>query len=139
MISSVLKNDVKSDISMEIDKLSTIKRVYDKNNALSVVQVLNSDNRIVKCLFFDETERLSNISFYNPDSGKEIKNVTYRQDGKTISSVRDYEYESGRLVSVSFFKPDGKSISSIIEYNEYGDEIQFSIYCDNGEVISAAI
>lgn len=89
-------------------------------------------------MFYDETSRLSNVCIYNTDTGKEMRNVTFKQDGKTISSIRDFDPRTGALRSVSFFKPDGKSISSIIEYNELGNEIEFSLFCDDGEIINAA-
>ena len=99
----------------------------------------NKKGQIQKCMFYDEKLRLSNICVYNTDTGKQLKNVTYRQDGKTISSIREFDNDSGILRNVSFFKPDGKSVSSIIEYNEDGDEIGFSLFCYDGEIINATI
>lgn len=117
----------------------TIKRLYNKENELSVVQVLDERGRIYKCLFYDEGKRLSSVCVYNSESGKELMNITYRKDGKTISSVREYNSDTNQLLSVTFYKEDGKSPSSIIEYDDYGQEAQFSLFCDNGEVITQAI
>ena len=123
----------------DIDNYFYIKRVYNKERELSMVQVLNKYRRIYKCLFYDENKRLSNASIYNTTSGKEIKHVTYKSDGKTISSVREYDSETGIPIKVIFYKPDGKCVSSIIEYDESGIEAKFMLYCDDGKVISAAI
>ena len=79
------------------------------------------------------------MSIYNVENGKEVKNITYKQDGCTISSVREYDTQTGQLLSVMFMKEDDNSISSIIEYDNSGNEIQFSLYCDDGEIISAAM
>lgn len=117
----------------------TIKRLYNKDNELSVVQVLNEKGRIYKCLFYDEGKRLSNVCVYNPESGKELMNITYRNDGKTISSVREYSSVTKQLLSVTFYKEDGKTPSSIIEYDDFGQEAQFSLFCDDGEVITQAL
>ncbi len=121
------------------DKYYYIKRVYNKENELSMIQVLNNRGRISKCLFYDENKRLSNVSLYNTSSGKEIKNVTYKADGKTVSSIREYDSETGIPIKVIFYKPDGKDVSSIIEYDETGIEAKFMLYCDDGKVISSAI
>lgn len=117
----------------------TIKRFYNKDNDLSVVQVLNEKGRIYKCLFYDDAKRLSNVCVYNSESGKELMNITYRKDGKTISSVREYDSDTNQLLSVTFYKEDGKSPSSIVEYDDFGQEAQFSLFCDDGEVITQAI
>lgn len=132
------RNDIRELIG-EDEKCYKIKRLYNDDNELSVVQVLNFRNRIYKCLFYEDGERLSNISLYNTETGKEIKNVTYRNDGKTISSVREYNLETEQLLSVTFYKPDGKSPSSIIEYNDSGSQAQFTLFCDDGEVITQAL
>ena len=113
----------------------SIKRVYDQNNNLSVIQILDDKHRIFKCLFYDDQKRLSNMCIYNPITGKEVKNITYRADGKTISSVREYNTITDKLLNVIFFKPDGKSPSSIIEYNEMGNETQFTLFDESGETI----
>ena len=78
------------------------------------------------------------MSVYNTETGKEIKNITYKSDGKTISSVREYNTETEKLSCVTFYKPDGVSPSTIIEYDDYGDECQFTLYADDGEVITQA-
>lgn len=117
----------------------TIKRIYNKENELSVVQVLDIRGKIYKCLFYEEGKRLSNLSVYNPESGKEIMNITYRNDGKTVSSIREYNKKTQMLLSVTFYKEDGKTPSSIIEYNDDGSETQFSLFCDDGEIITQCI
>lgn len=117
----------------------SIKRLYNKNDELSVVQVLDERGRICKCLFYDEGKRLSNVCVYNSDSGKETMNITYRRDGKTISSMREYNSNTNQLLSVTFYKEDGKSPSSIIEYDDYGQEAQFSLFCDDGEIITQVL
>lgn len=117
----------------------SIKRVYDKENILSHIYVFDEKGRIYKCLFYEKGTRLSNLSVYNRETGKEIRNITYRQDGKTISSVREYNLETGILSCVTFFKSDGVSVSSIIEYDDYGAQVQFSLFCDDGEVITSEL
>lgn len=110
-----------------------IKRIYDNSNKeLSIIQILDNRNRICKCLFYENGKRLSNMSVYNPATGKEIKNITYRADGKTICSIREYNILTEKLLNVIFFKADGKSPSSIIEYNDEGNETQFTIFDENG-------
>ena len=106
---------------------------------MSLIQVLDNQGRISKCMFYDDNKRLSNICYYNTLTGKEIKNITYRADGKTISSMREYDCKTGKPLNVIFYKDDGINISSIIEYNESGNEAKFTLYCDNGEVISSEI
>lgn len=113
----------------------TIKRLYNKDRELSVVQVLDFRDKIYKCLFYEEGKRLSNVSLYNTKTGKEIKNITYRNDGRTISSIREYNIDTEKLRSVTFYKEDGKSLSSVVEYNSEGYETQFTLYCDDGEII----
>ena len=125
-------------LNYDQNNLYKIKKIYNECQKLTIVQILNNQGRIQKCMFYDETSRLSNVCIYNTDTGKEMRNVTFKQDGKTISSIRDFDPRTGALRSVSFFKPDGKSISSIIEYNELGNEIEFSLFCDDGEIINAA-
>ena len=125
-------------VSNEDNRLS-IKRVYDKDNILSHIYVLDSKNRIYKCMFYEKGVRLSNVSVYNPEAGKEIRNITYRQDGKTISSVREYNLETYKLSSVTFFKADGVSVSSIVEYDDWGTQVQFTLFCDDGEVITSEL
>ena len=115
------------------------KRLYDKNNILSIIQILDILGRICRCLFYEDGKRLSNMSIYNPSSGKEVKNITYRADGKTISSVREYNKETEKLMSVTFFKEDGVSVSSIIKYDESGSEVSFTLYCDDGEVVTQSL
>ncbi len=124
---------------VKAEKYYSIKRIYNKYKELSMVQVLDNRGRIYKCMFYDDNARLSSICVYNTTSGKEIQNVTYRSDGKTVSSIREFNKDNGKPISVKFFKEDGKTISSLIEYNDYGNEAKFSLYCDNGEVISSAI
>jgi len=124
---------------VEDDICYKIKRVYDEENKLALVHVLNSYNKTYKVLFYENGERLSNMSIYNPETGKEIRNITYRQDGKTISSVREYDTETARLLCTTFYKPDGKGVSSIIECNEAGTQTQFTIFADNGEVITQSL
>lgn len=114
----------------------TVRYLYDKNNILSVIHVLNTLGKIYKCLFYEDGKRLSNMSVYNTDTGKEIKNITYKADGRTISSVREYDTETEKLCCVTFYKDDGISPSSVIEYDEYGYETQFTLYADDGEVIT---
>lgn len=114
----------------------TIRRLYNEKKQLAVVHVLNSAGKIYKCLFYDEGRRLTNISMYNSETGREIKNITFRNDGKTVSSVREYNRETIKLSKVTFYKKDGKSPSSVIKYDKYGDEAQFTLYCDDGEVIT---
>ena len=113
-----------------------LNKIFDKNNVLSMIQVLNFKGQIYKCLFYRDGKVLSNISVYNVSTGKEIRNITYRADGKTISSVREYDLETEILSNITFFKEDGVSVSSIIEYSSDGSEVQFSLFCDDGEVIS---
>lgn len=36
-------------------------------------------------------------------------------------------------------KTDGVSVSSIIEYDDYGLQVQFSLFCDDGEVITSQL
>lgn len=124
---------------LEGESVYSIKRVYNDANLLSHIYVLNSYNRIYKCLFFENGKRLSNMSIYNTSTGKEIKNITYRQDGETISSVRDYNLDTEKLQTVTFLKPDGISVSSIIEYDDFGMQTQFTLFCDDGEVITAEL
>ena len=100
-----------------------------------MLKVLDIRERICKALFYDEAGRLSNMSLYNPISGKEIKNITYKNDGKTISSIRVYNEKNNKLLKVAFFKPDGKRISSVIEYNSDGSETKCYLFCDDGEII----
>lgn len=114
----------------------SIKRIFDKDNVLSMIQAINFKGGIYKCLFYRDGKFLSNMSIYNPETGKEIKNITYRNDGKTISSVREYDFATERLLTVTFFKEDGVSVSSIIEYDESGTEVSFQLFCDDGEVIT---
>lgn len=117
----------------------SLRRVYDNEKVLSHIYVFNAKGKIYKCLFYEKGVRLSNMSIYNPKTGKEIRNITYRQDGKTISSAREYNLETGKLSCVTFFKPDGISVSSIIEYDDYGSQVQFSLFCDDGEVITSQL
>ena len=117
---------------------STMKRVYNKED-LSLVQVLDEQNRIKKCLFYENGKRLSTSCIYNVKTGKEVKNITYRADGKTISSVREFDYETGRILKVEFYKEDGQSLSSVIEYDETGSEAKFSLYGDDGEITTMKI
>ena len=136
MYSSALK-----EIAEHIDVLDNcykIKKIFDDTENLLMIQVLTSNHRIYKCIFYDEQNRLSNVSIYNTETGKEIRNYTYRGDGKTLSSMREYT-EDNKLACVTFFKEDGKNPSSIIEYDSMGRETQFSIYSDNGEVITQYI
>lgn len=132
MIESVLEEELLEALSSDDDSCYNIKRMYTKEDMLSMVQILDQRNRICKCLFYEDGDRLSNISVYNPLTGKEIKNITYRADGKTICSVREYNILTEKLLNVIFFKPDGKSPSSIIEYNDSGDETQFTIFDESG-------
>ena len=125
-------------LSYDQNDLYKIKKIYNESQKLAIIQILNNHGRIQKCMFYDETSRLSNICIYNTNTGKEMRNVTFKQDGKTISSIRDFDPRTGVLRSVSFFKSDGKNVSSIIEYNELGNEIEFSLFCDDGEIINAA-
>lgn len=138
MLSSAIKKEV-CNLNYEQNNLCKIKKVYNEQQKLTIIQILNQRGQIQKCMFYDEKSRLSNICVYNTNTGKQLKNVTFRQDGKTISSIREFDNSSGILRSVSFFKPDGKSVSSIIEYNEEGNEIEFSLFCDDGEIINATI
>lgn len=130
-----IKKDLLNLIEVD-DSLFTVKYLYDKNNILSLVQVVDTLGKIYKCLFYEDGKRLSNMSVYNTKTGKEIKNVTYKSDGKTISSVREYDTETEKLSCVTFYKPDGISPSTIIEYDEYGYECQFTLFADDGEVIT---
>lgn len=127
--------DASGSTGMGVD--SSVKRIYDRDNELSLVQVLNMKGQILKCTFYGEGKKLSHTTEYNPDTGKEVKNITYRADGKTISSIREFDYKTGTLLKVSFYKEDGRNLSSVIKYNEFGDQSSFVIYCDNGEVISS--
>ncbi len=138
MLSNLLKRQKLSNLTYIGNKLGDVRRVYDEND-LKIVQVLDFQGKIKKCFFYENNGRLSNMSEYDSNTGKEIKNVTYRQDGKTISSVREYDVNAGYLRFVAFYKEDGHSISSIIEYNELGTEIEFSLFCDDGEIINASI
>lgn len=117
----------------------TIKRIFDSDNVLSIIQVLNTLGQIYKVLFYENGSRLSNLSVYNPKTGKEIRNITYRADGKTISSVREYDMETESLLSVTFYKPDGLGVSSIIEYNDTGTETQFTLFGEDNEIITQVI
>lgn len=137
MLSKHIEDSIVGFVEYDADCYA-LRRAYDKSGKLSTVQVLNSKKEIYKCLFFDDNERLSNVSEYNVSTGKEIVSITYRCDGRTISSVREYNLETEKLLSVTFYKPDGKSPSSIIEYNDYGTEAQFTIFADNGECITAS-
>ena len=116
-----------------------IKRIFNKENQLSLVQILDSKDKIYKCLFYRDGKHVSNICVYNVETGKEIKNITYRADGETISSVREYNNETGNLSCVSFYKEDGQSVSSMVEYDDNGLEAQFSLFCDDGEVITQCL
>lgn len=133
-LSSKQNEQIKS-IILDDTNCYKIKRIYNKDKELSVVQVLDIRGRIYKCLFYSEGKTLSNLSVYNPDTGKEIRNVTYRHDGMTISSIREYYTKTHKISSVTFFKEDGCSPSSVVKYNELGDESHFILYCDDGEVI----
>ncbi len=117
----------------------SLKRCYDKFHRLTHIKVLDIRGKLYKCLFYDDKERLSNVCLYNVSTGKEVKNATYRSDGKTISSLREYDSATNRLLSVTFFKEDGVTVSSTVEYSENGQEVQFSLYCDNGEIITQNI
>mgnify|MGYP004678466661 CR=1 FL=1 len=134
----VICNEKIFDFEALDDRLETIKRVYE-DNILQLVQILDSKNRIKKCIFYDDGKRISNITVYNVTTGKATRNITYRNDGCTISSVREYDCNSGRLLCVSFYKEDGKTLSSIIEYDDNGVEVEFSLFCNDGEVITASI
>ena len=72
---------------------------------------------------------------YESDPGKELKNITYKKDGKSISSIREYDSKTGRLLNVSFYKPDKNELSSVIEYDEFGQS-RFTLYADDGEIIT---
>ncbi len=128
-----------ADLIGEDEKCYTIKRIFDNDNNLSLVQILNSKSEIYKVLFYDECERLSSMSIYNPESGREIKGITYKSDGKTISSVRDYDIETEKLLSVTFYRSDGAGVSSIIEYNDTGTETQFTLFEESGQVSTKVI
>ena len=129
-----------TDLIGEDENCYTIKRIFDySNNKLSLIQVINSKGEIYKVLFYDETERLSSMSIYNPQTGREIKGLTYKSDGKTISSVRDYDTETEKLLSITFYKPDGMNVSSIIEYNDEGTEVQFTLFEAGGKIITKVI
>lgn len=110
----------------------TIKRILNKFNELTMIQVLNSQGNIIKCLFYDAGNHLSNITIYNPATGKEIKNISYKKNGKTISSIREYDIETGWPLRTVFYKEDGRNTSSIIEYNEYGTETQITLFDEIG-------
>lgn len=138
MLGNVLKKHKTSSLNYFGKELNNVKKIYDGND-LKIVQVLNIQGKIQKCFFYEDNGRLSNMSEYDTNTGKEIKNTTYRKDGKTISSIREYNVNDGYLRFVAFYKEDGRSISSIIEYNKFGTEIEFSLFCDDGEVITASI
>ena len=121
------------ELEKDYDKSYKIEKVYD-GKKLSVIKILDKKDKIYKALFYDEFERLSNLSIYDTESGKEKENITYKADGKTMSSVREYNIETDNLLKVTFYKPNGEEVSSIVEYDESGKESQCLIFCDNGEV-----
>ena len=127
-----------SEFIQENESCYSIKKIYDRNDMLSVIQILDEKERICKCLFFNKTN-ITNVSIYNPETGKEIKNITYRDGGKTICSVREYDTTTEKLLNVIFFKPDGKSPSSIIEYNDLGNETQFTMFNEVGEAVTQCL
>ena len=135
----MITRDAITDLIGDDENCYTIKRIFDNDNNLSLIQVINSYGRIYKVLFYDDEQRLSNMSIYNPATGREIRSVTYKSDGKTISSVREYDLESEKLLSVTFYKPDGYGVSSIIEYNDTGTETQFTLFGENGEITIKAL
>lgn len=136
MLNSVKQNGIIEDLDLldAGENQLTIKRIYDKFGALSMIQVLNSNDEILKCMFYDENQRLTNMSLYNVKTGKEIKNITYRKDGRTISSIREYNQETAKPLVTIFYKEDGKTISSKVKFDDQGQEATFSLYLDNGEI-----
>ncbi len=134
MLSGNKKGDALALLIDGVNNCYKIKRILNNENELSMIQILNERGRIYKCLFYDENGRTSNLCVYNPSTGKEVKNITYRSDGKTISSIREYYPTSGVIKCVTFYKEDGQNISSLVEYNENGDEVCFSLYDEKGEV-----
>ena len=127
------------DTIIDDENCYTIKRVFDyETNRLSLIQVLNSRGEIYKVLFYDENGRLSGMSIYNPETGREIKGLLYKADGRTISSVRDYDLETEKLISVTFYKADGIGVSSIVEYNDEGTEVQFTLF-EEGKKVTTKI
>lgn len=115
-----------------------IEKVYNQDS-LSVAKVLNEKGKICKAVFYDEKARVSNMSVYNADTGKEIKNITYKSDGKTVSSVRIYNEKNNKIERVAFYKADGKHISSMVLYDETGRESQCIMFCDDGEIIKFSL
>ena len=69
-------------LNYDKNNLYKIKKIYNECQKLTIVQILNNQGRIQKCMFYDETSRLSNVCIYNTDTGKEMRNVTFKQDGK---------------------------------------------------------
>ena len=53
--------------------------------------------------------------------------------------MREYNLETYKLSSVTFFKTDGVSVSSIVEYDDWGTQVQFTLFCDDGEVITSEL
>ena len=123
----------------EDSNVCEIKRLYDKFGALCCIHALDIKERICRALFFDDENRLANTSIYNPETGKEIKNITYKSDGKTISSIREYDVSTEKLLNVIFYRQDGSGPSSIIQYDEYGDEVEFTLFGDDGEITTHSI
>lgn len=119
---------------MDDENYFSKKRIHNKKGKLSMIQYINSDKKIYKILFFDDFERLSNMSLYNADTGRETTNITYKADGKTISSIREFDSEGDRLLSITFYKPDGLNVSSIIEYSDDGKETLLTLFGDCGQV-----
>ncbi len=119
---------------VEDEKLFSKKRICDKDGKLSMLQYINSDKRIYKILFYDDMERLSNMSLYNTQTGKEVTNITYKADGKTISSIREFDSDGDKLLSITFYKSDGKNVSSIIEYSDDNKKTILTLFGDSGQV-----
>ena len=134
MLSGNKRGDVLALLIDGVDNCYKVKRILNNEKKLSMIQILNERGRISKCLFYDENGRSSNLCIYNPSTGKEVKNITYRADGKTISSIREYYSMSGVVKCVTFYKEDGKNISSSVEYDEKGDEVCFFLYDEKGNV-----
>lgn len=111
--------------------------VYDKDGKLFSIQLKNNRNRIIKAYFISsEGNKITSVNDYNPETGKFVRTILYRENEMTVSSIKDYDYETGEAVSSIFFKKDGKTVSSMFEYSNNGKEIKYTLFCDDGEVFS---
>lgn len=125
-------NNVVSDFAFgKNGEVYTLHRIYDKEK-LSLIQILDSKERICQVVFYKDGNHIAGRTLYNSNTGKELKTITYRADGKTICSIRELNPD-GKIKRIMFMKPCGKKLSSIITYNEDGNETKCTIFDENGK------